>query len=102
MADPQPREGDQVASMTPPLALSPAPAGELAQVEAAGSTWGLGDTVLIANPSGQPQPARVLAQNPARPGLLKVTYLASGSAAWVARARVLGPAPLAGGMKTRL
>jgi integrase/recombinase XerC len=60
--------------------------------------WGVGDTVLIADkwsPDGSPAPALVMAENPARPGVVKVKYLHSRTAAWVARSRVLGPAAAA-------
>lgn len=48
---------------------------------------------MIANQYGAPNPAEVMAENPARPAVVKVKYLHSGTAAWVARSRVLGPAP---------
>jgi hypothetical protein len=59
------------------------------------STWGVGDTVLVADkwsPGGS-APALVMADDPDRPTVVKVKYLHSKTAAWVARDRVLGPAP---------
>ncbi len=56
-------------------------------------TPGVGDKVLIANAYGEPKPALVMAEDPARPGVVKVKYLASKTAAWVARTRILAPAP---------
>jgi integrase len=58
-------------------------------------TWGVGDRVLIANAYGEPNQALVMAENPDRPAVVKVKYLHSMTAAWVARARVLGPAAVA-------
>jgi len=55
--------------------------------------------VLVADkwsPDGAPAPALVMAENPGRPGVVKVKYLASRTAAWVARGRVLGRAPAVG------
>ena len=52
--------------------------------------WAVGDRVLIANAYGEPNQALVMAENPDRPTVIKVKYLHSMTAAWVARARVLG------------
>jgi integrase len=57
--------------------------------------WGIGDRVLIANAYGEPNQALVMAENPARSTVVKVKYLHSMTAAWVARVRVLGPAAVA-------
>jgi ParB family transcriptional regulator, chromosome partitioning protein len=61
--------------------------------------WGVGDTVRIADkwsPAGEAL-ALVMAEDPARPNVVKVKYLHSRTAAWVARDRVLGPVPTGGG-----
>jgi integrase len=71
------------------------PDDQVADVAEPAPTWGVGDRVLIANAYGEPNQALVMAENPDRPTVVKVKYLHSMTAAWVARARVLGRSAVA-------
>jgi integrase len=86
---------DQVADVVPG---PPASDAETAVLAPSASAWGMDDVVLVADkwsPDGAPAHALVMAEDPDRPTVVKVKYLHSRTAAWVARARVLGPAPVA-------
>ena len=57
------------------------------------TAYQLHDRVLVARVGGlEPAEATITAENEHRPHLVKVRY-ASGTGAWIARARIVGPAP---------
>jgi hypothetical protein len=58
-----------------------------------GARYAIGDLVLVAREPGPPVEAEIAANNPHRPHLVKVIYLRSRKAPWIARTRILGPAP---------
>lgn len=56
--------------------------------------YDVGDRVLVSRDPGlAPAIAEIRASNRHRPHLIKVRYVSSGTGAWIARARIVGPAP---------
>jgi hypothetical protein len=58
-----------------------------------GARYAIGVRVLVARDAGPPVEAKIAANNPHRPHLVKVIYLRSRKAPWIARTRILGPVP---------
>lgn len=82
---PQPRHP---AASSPPAPVASPPPPPATDTPAAGS-WPI---VHIRQPDGRaPEPAELREDNPNRPTVVKVVYLASRTSAWVARTRVITP-----------